>query len=197
MEATNELLVEPGVRSPAPGELRLVQAFVNTNDIEGGQDELATPAGLKAWLEQMGLAHAAHEIDPRSHARALAVREGLRQLALANNADEPDPRRVAAMNEALAELPVAPRLSPDGRWQLQPRGNGVSAFLARILSSTLAAMADGSWSRMKACQSDTCQWVFYDHSRNRSGHWCSMAVCGSRQKARSYRRRRRNASASA
>ena len=32
--------MEPGGRQPAPGELALVQRFVNTLDIEGRRDEL-------------------------------------------------------------------------------------------------------------------------------------------------------------
>jgi predicted RNA-binding Zn ribbon-like protein len=34
-------------------------------------------------------------------------------------------------------------------------------------------------------------WAFYDRSKNRSGHWCSMRVCGNRAKARQFRERRR------
>jgi predicted RNA-binding Zn ribbon-like protein len=52
-------------------------------------------------------------------------------------------------------------------------------------------MADGSWSRVKACQNDTCRWLFVDGSRNRSRTWCTMAICGSRMKSRAYRARRR------
>jgi predicted RNA-binding Zn ribbon-like protein len=33
-------------------------------------------------------------------------------------------------------------------------------------------------------------WVFYDRSRNRSRHWCSMGVCGNRAKTRTYRAKR-------
>ena len=43
--------------------------------------------------------------------------------------------------------------------------------------------------RLKACRQETCGWVFYDGSRNRSSSWCSMRVCGGRAKASSYRRR--------
>ena len=46
---------EPGEREPAPATLRLVQEFVNTNDIEGAQDALATPDLLHGWLVQRGL----------------------------------------------------------------------------------------------------------------------------------------------
>jgi predicted RNA-binding Zn ribbon-like protein len=50
-------------------------------------------------------------------------------------------------------------------------------------------MHDGTWSRMKACRNDTCHWAFYDASRNRSGKWCSMAICGNRAKVANYRER--------
>jgi predicted RNA-binding Zn ribbon-like protein len=42
---------------------------------------------------------------------------------------------------------------------------------------------------MKACRQETCGWLFYDGSRNRSSSWCSMQICGGREKARAYRRR--------
>jgi predicted RNA-binding Zn ribbon-like protein len=52
-------------------------------------------------------------------------------------------------------------------------------------------MLDGSWSRLKACRQ--CGWAFYDYSRNRSGSWCSMQLCGNRTKTRAYRRRQHTA----
>ncbi len=61
------------------------------------------------------------------------------------------------------------------------------------MAIVVRAMADGSWSRIKACRNDTCRWLFYDQSRNRSGTWCTMAICGSRMKARAYRARQREA----
>jgi predicted RNA-binding Zn ribbon-like protein len=42
----------------------------------------------------------------------------------------------------------------------------------------------------KPCRNHPCRWLFYDHSTNRSGTWCTMAVCGNRLKARADRRRR-------
>ena len=68
---------------------------------------------------------------------------------------------------------------------------GVDGALGRLLVIVYRAMETGTWPRLKACRSDTCQWAFYDHSKNRSGHWCSMAVCGSQHKARTYRERQR------
>jgi predicted RNA-binding Zn ribbon-like protein len=33
--------------------------------------------------------------------------------------------------------------------------------------------------------------MFFDNSRNQSGRWCSMSVCGGREKAKTHYRRRR------
>ena len=76
-----------------------------------------------------------------------------------------------------------------GHAGLEPLGAGIAAPLGQLLAIVVAAQADGSWSRMKACQADDCRSAFYDGSRNRSRTWCSMRVCGNRAKARAYRAR--------
>lgn len=182
---------EPGGRDPAPeAELQLVQEFVNTVDLEGGHDSIGTPQRLREWLVAQRRLGPDEPIDGVQHARALAVREGLRALGHANNGEPLDPERLAEMNRAAATVPMVASLSPAG-WRLQPAASGVDRFLAHVLASVLAGMADGSWSRMKACRNDACRWLFFDHSRNRSGTWCTMSVCGSRMKARAYRARQR------
>ena len=50
-------------------------------------------------------------------------------------------------------------------------------------------MADGTWWRLKGCPRDVCHWLFYDRSRNGSGKWCAMSVCGNRTNTKAYRRR--------
>ena len=45
------------------------------------------------------------------------------------------------------------------------------------------------WKRLKTCRDEHCRVAFYDKSRNRSRAWCSMEVCGNREKARSFRQR--------
>ena len=56
-----------------------------------------------------------------------------------------------------------------------------------------AAVEHGRWARLKACPREECEWAFYDRSKNRSGRWCQMEVCGNIEKARAFRRRRRAA----
>ena len=83
------------------------------------------------------------------------------------------------------------RVDTHGSARLEAEGRGVDGALGRLLVIVYRAMETDTWSRLKACREDTCRWAFYDHSKNRSGHWCSMEVCGSRNKARQYRERRK------
>jgi predicted RNA-binding Zn ribbon-like protein len=70
-----------------------------------------------------------------------------------------------------------------------PAGAGVHAAIGLVLGAVHEARADGTWPRLKACPGRHCGWAFYDHSRNGGSTWCSMRVCGGREKARAYRRR--------
>ena len=185
---------EPGKRDPAPtAALHLLQDFVNTNDIESERDALGSPRRLAQWLAAKRLSDGG-PIEDAEWRKALEIREGLRALALVNNGEPLDEAQLEALNQAAAAYPVV--VGVDAKdWTLRPAEGGLAGFLGAILSTLAHAMADGSWSRMKACRNDTCRWLFFDHSRNRSGPWCTMAICGSRMKSRAYRSRRRAASA--
>jgi len=185
-----EAIREPGRREPAPEPLRLVQAFVNTRDIEAGTDELTDPEALKTWLRRQGLPGAEEAPTPGDLERVVAVREALRALALANNGEPLDPRVVEVLNGAAQRARLAVRFDGRGRGELVPVDRGVDGAIARILAAVVRAMTEDTWSRVKACRNHACGWVFYDRSRNRSGTWCTMAVCGNLMKARAYRARR-------
>jgi predicted RNA-binding Zn ribbon-like protein len=176
---------EPSGRAPAPEPLRLVQEFVNTLDAEEGRDLLADRQTFSGWLGEQGLAAGPPPTD-RDIAAAIELREALRALLRANSGADPDPAAAALVNRVSAQAPVRVELRPDGDATLQ--GTGI---LAAVLAAAGTAMLDGSWSRLKACADPGCEWAFYDRSRNRSGQWCDMAVCGSRHKVRAYRSRQR------
>lgn len=181
---------QPGGRAPAPAPLRLVQDFVNTEIPDFHRDDLATPEELAAWLAGRGLVAVGDEIDGELFVAARALRSALRELALANTLGRPPAaHRGAAIDEALGRFPLAVGLV-DGVPRLRPDGSGARVGLAAIVAVVAEARAAGSWERLKACRQDTCGWVFYDGSRNRSSSWCSMRVCGGRAKASSYRSRR-------
>jgi predicted RNA-binding Zn ribbon-like protein len=73
--------------------------------------------------------------------------------------------------------------------RVEPAGIGLDAALGALLAAASTATADGSWQRLKVCRNDACRWAYWDASRNRSGVWCTMAVCGNRAKGRSFRQR--------
>jgi predicted RNA-binding Zn ribbon-like protein len=187
--------VQPGGRPPAPGELALVQAFINSFfdlEVEHGADLFATPAGLASWLSERGQLPTRTTLHPDDLTRALAVREGLRRLAAANNHAGAHTSVASAedLNRAAAGAAVEIRFE-DGRPRFVASGSGLDRALGVLLAITATAMLEGSWRRLKACPGDHCGWAFYDHSRNQSGRWCAMSVCGGRAKARTYYHRRR------
>lgn len=178
---------------PAPGELRVVHAFVNTRDIEQGTDEWTRPEDLAAWLARWRLLpeQGAAAIGDEELSRALEVREGLRGLLLANNGEPLDPEVSVRIRRATRGSRLRVRVGEDGAVGLEPAAQGFEQALARLLEIVVVASVDGSWARLKACANDGCRWAFYDFSKNRSGKWCTMQRCGSQIKARAYRRRRR------
>jgi predicted RNA-binding Zn ribbon-like protein len=172
----------------APGELELIRRFVNTRDIEEGSDELDSPDSLLTWFAGMDLLDEA-TADEKDLERALALREGIRDLLLANNGEEIETVSISELNRAARNVCLTVRFDDDGRATLEPESSGVPAALGRILAAVVRATQEGSWGRLKVCTNDACQWAFYDHSKNRSGKWCTMEVCGNRMKARTFRQR--------
>lgn len=172
----------------APGELELVRAFVNTLDVEEGIDALASPATLAAWLREHRLLRTSSATQA-DLAAARRLRESLRGLLLANNGVNVRKEAALTLNRAAAKARLSFRFDPAGTVRLEPQASGVDGALGHIVAIVSASMADGTWRRLKACRADDCRWAFYDRARNQSRHWCSMAVCGNRTKARTYRRR--------
>ena len=180
---------EPGDRAPAPGPLRLVQRFVNTNDLETGPDLLPDAGTLRAWLVEAGVLDPAVELNADGHRRAIALREAIRELVAGHAGLPHDPDAMRIVNDAAARAGLRPVLE-DPQTRFEPSADGLDGALGHIVAAIHAAIGEGTWARLKACERDVCRWAFYDHSKNRSGHWCSMAVCGSREKnRRAYRRR--------
>jgi predicted RNA-binding Zn ribbon-like protein len=182
-------LEEPGDRSPAPGALRLVQLFVNTNDLETGPDLLPDARALRDWMTDRELLEPGATVTDADHARAIELREAIRELVSAHAGLPHDPAAANIVNAAGERAGLRPVLA-DPLTRFEPAAGGVDGALGRIVAGIHAGVAEGTWERLKACERDVCRWAFYDHSKNRSGHWCSMAVCGQREKnRRAYRRR--------
>ena len=190
---------EPGGREAAPGSLALVQAFANTVAEEGHfrWEAIGDPDSLRSWLKGRGLLAGGELVWEADVARAKEVRAALRSLLAANNGRGADPAAIRELNLAAERARLTVRFGADGRATLEPDAGGVDGALGRVLAAVHAGMEEGTWGRLKSCANATCGWAFYDRSKNRSGRWCSMEVCGNRTKTRAYRRRRQGASSDA
>jgi predicted RNA-binding Zn ribbon-like protein len=164
---------------------------VNTSEIDGVQREemLVTPDDLGRWLEERDLIEPGRELTEADRALAVQVREDLRALLLANNGEALESGPLDRLNEVARDALLRVSFTGPAAADLDAASTGIAGTLGRILAIVFAAIADGTWARLKACRNDECMWVFYDTSKNHSATWCSMRVCGNRMKARAYRRR--------
>jgi predicted RNA-binding Zn ribbon-like protein len=179
----------------APGQLGVVQAFVNTVELlEESREEIGTPEALGAWLGERGLLDGG-PVTPADQAAAVELREALRHLLLANNGAPFHQSDLAVLDRVSADSGLRPRFVAEDAVALEPAAGGVPGALGRLVAAVAAAMGEGTWRRLKACADPACQWAFYDASKNWSRHWCSMEVCGNRAKARQFRQRRRSPAA--
>ena len=177
------------METPTPAELAKLHAFVNTFDLETNIDTVADEAALKRWLIDQGLLARSAKVTGADVRKAHELREAVRTVLMANDGHPVAPKAVATLNRRLESLPLHIHFNTDAQPEVASVASGVDGALAQLVAGIPAAVASGSWSRLKVCANDTCQWAFYDHSKNRSGRWCSMRVCGNRVKTRTYRAR--------
>jgi predicted RNA-binding Zn ribbon-like protein len=182
----------------APGDLVILQAFVNTRDIEQSTDELISAAALTDWLAAVGLLDSPDAAEPdatRAAASqadfdlAVRLREAVRGVLRSHAGHQPAAGPAAELGSIAAGLDARLEVGPDGRVRSAAAGQGSRLALSRLLLIAAEAGTVGTWSRLKACGADDCQWAFYDRSPTRNGCWCSMQICGSRAKSRAYRQR--------
>ncbi|HUA03569.1 MAG TPA: CGNR zinc finger domain-containing protein [Solirubrobacteraceae bacterium] len=174
----------------APGELERVRRFVNTRQVGHGTDLLSDTRGMAEWFAAEGLAPSELRATGADLARAIELREALRALLLAHNDGESAPAEATHTLDATAcRARLRLRFEDDGTASLVPDAAGVDAALGRLVAIVHDSIAHGTWTRLKACRDHTCAWAFYDHTKNRSGAWCSMERCGNRAKARTHRQR--------
>jgi predicted RNA-binding Zn ribbon-like protein len=167
---------------PAPMPLLLVQAFVNTLDVDHGEDLLSTD-----WFVAAGLLEPSADAEADELELARAMRESIRRLLESGDGD------LGPLHEVATGRAARLLVGEGGALTLAPPGRGdLTDALFQLLLIIRAAQEDGTWSRLRVCANDACRWAFYDRSKNRHGHWCSMAVCGNRLKNRELRARRRD-----
>jgi predicted RNA-binding Zn ribbon-like protein len=138
------------------------------------------------------------QADPRTaHAllsRATRLRDALREAfgatvrkeRIASNWVEPI-NEVLRITEGHDEL-----VSEAGAWKLEfiAREGGLDWLLAAVARSAAEILTEGAEARIRVCANPGCGLFFCDTSRTHRRRWCSMAVCGNRNKVASFARRR-------
>ena len=86
-------------RQTAPGDIGLIQAFVNTTDLQDGPEELEDPNTLQAWLVARGLLDSSQEAGASDLKHAIALREAIRNVIGGNSGSSVYPVDVATLND--------------------------------------------------------------------------------------------------
>lgn len=184
-------------RETATAELGLVQAFVNTVDLQDGPELLTDLNTLREWLVANRLMAEGSPVGADDFKHAIAVREAMRGVIGGNSGLPVYPVDLATLNEAATASRLRVRFGPGGKVRLEPEAGGAVGALGRLVVTLYSAMQNDDWHRLKLCDSDTCRWVFFDQSKNHSSRWCTMASCGNRAKARRFRAKGKASSAAA
>ena len=156
----------------------------------GPQELIDGPERAQAWLRAAGLDDAAADAN-EALADLRAMRVELRQVFDGLEADRPLSDAVlASVNHRLAGL--------NGHHVLQRGEDGPALGLAFDPAKPAALIAldlarfvcEAEPARLKRCAADHCTLVFYDRGRNNTRRWCTMSVCGNRDKVARFRARR-------
>jgi predicted RNA-binding Zn ribbon-like protein len=170
-------------------EIDLLVDFVNTHDLEEETDAIGDPAALRTWIAEHAGEHLP-DVDEDDAERLRQLREALRALIRTNNGGEPAEEELQPLREAAGRSRYRLSFDEEGTLSLAPARADLGGFEARLLLAIERLQAEDAWPRLKACTDEGCQWAFYDATRNRSRTWCSMDVCGNREKTKRYRQRK-------
>jgi len=173
------------VGSPqAPGNLYLVEAFLNTWSDELGIEDFETTTTTQEWLKNVGLWASSKKLTAEQHRKLIKFRSDLRSWILDSDAAEP-------LKESTRDITFNTTFEAGGDVHFHPTGDPYQHLLGALTKAIAESQIDGTWERFKCCELPTCGWAYYDSTRSRTKRWCSMKTCGSRHKAREYYKRKR------
>jgi predicted RNA-binding Zn ribbon-like protein len=170
--------------STAPAGPRLVLDFLNT-DRGGRPDPLADTAGAQRWFAGVAPEAPSASFTDRDLRHLAELRTQLRQ---ALRRGDPAPGWIVP-----AGVSAGLRQAADGTVLASPQGSGWKLVASMLLIETWTAQTAELWPRLKVCKNDACGGAFYDRSRNNSGVWHDVLVCGNAINLRTSRARRRAA----
>jgi len=157
-------------------------------------------SGLLSETEARRLQRAA-TLRPGAAARALRRAVGLREALYRTFSglaagDSPRPSDLATLNALLPAALGHLRVSREGGrfgWRWDGKTRALDGLLWPVVRDAAVFLTSTEFSRLRRCQNPHCRWVFIDTTKSGTRRWCSMAVCGNRDKLRRFRQRWRSA----
>jgi len=171
------------------------------------REYLVSYDALAVWAGDVGLLTASEvrrlRAESRSHPRtasravsaAIALREAWYDVCTAPWEHRDLPRTsLAELQRYVADASTVSSLRPGPAGSARLDGGDVrsAGLLLPVHRAALAAyemLASGEVAHAGRCAGHGCGWTFYDPAHRR--HWCIMAICGNRAKARAFAERRR------
>lgn len=163
-------------------------------------DSLACDGDVLRWLALAGWPADAGERPDRDGMllkTAKQLRESLRAIVEAHRAAQRfKPAMLDSLNGFLepSRSHLELRLGSDGSFQLGRNWTRKSAAeaLAPIAESAAQLFASPDLALVKHCEDAQCVLWFLDRTKSHHRRWCSMAVCGNRNKVAAYRQRKQS-----
>ncbi|AXI84903.1 CGNR zinc finger domain-containing protein [Streptomyces griseoincarnatus] len=153
--------------------------LLNSRPLVNGEerDALGDPAGGRRWARDHGGEGSLAEL-----ALLRETRDVLRDIVRGE-------RSPAALSPLLEGVHQVPEITSAGlQWTVKTPPH---ARLAVEVVLAWAATEKHMPGRLRPCANDECQLFLLDRSRANRARWCSMAVCGNREKARRHYQRTR------
>jgi predicted RNA-binding Zn ribbon-like protein len=177
------------VSEAAPGGLALVQGILNTRATSSGAEDLlddtdSATAWLGAAVAEWGSRTGSAAVDIAIDSGGLGALRNLRKALRSYVAGERD-----LLPDA---VPIAIVARADGSLRTQPSGSGISWVESAAWGAVLMAQELGTLRRLKLCRNAVCGAAFYDRSKNSSGVWHDVRMCGNAANLRASRARRRD-----
>jgi predicted RNA-binding Zn ribbon-like protein len=153
-------------------------------------DTWQSDADVLNWLKAAAMAANKDRAAPGLLDAGRALREVVRTLVLDKKAGKP--LRVKPLNAALAHAQRHIELQADGEeWQLVTHYavNTPQAMLAPLAEAAAELLATVDFNLVRKCEDSDCVLWFVDKTKAHRRRWCSMALCGNRNKVASFRQR--------
>jgi predicted RNA-binding Zn ribbon-like protein len=174
---------------------------------ENPREYLVSYDALAVWAGDVGLLTPSESRSLRREARrhprlaeravdaAIALRESWYAVSTAPWEERDLPRDdLDVMAAYVADAIAVSRLVPDDEGRVRADGGDAASagLMLPVHRAALAAyelLSSGDVAHVGRCAGHGCGWLFFDPSHRR--HWCIMAICGNRAKARAFAARRR------